>query len=147
MADRSKEYTYCWTDKCTHQILYLWWLRVNGVKRWASDGSAGDSSQVRTTTCACHSLFEKDFHSNDYWVFFPKIESRIIACSRWTELTETLKFHLSTATIACAASEFRMLNGKLSRGLWREDIIKSLSNNILPREMILKMFLIGLSCI
>ena len=38
---------------------------------------------------------------------------RLVKCSRWAELTETLKFHVNTAHIAGGPTEFRMLNGKL----------------------------------
>ena len=35
----------------------------------------------------------------------------MISCSRWTELTEALKFHVNFARQASAPSEFRLLNG------------------------------------
>eukprot|EP01032_Pedospumella_encystans_P030262 gene30262-34154_t len=35
----------------------------------------------------------------------------MIKCSRWTELTEALKFHVNFARHAAAPSEFRLLNG------------------------------------
>jgi len=37
--------------------------------------------------------------------------SKLISCSRWTELTETLKFHVGLAQAANAPTEFRLLNG------------------------------------
>ena len=37
--------------------------------------------------------------------------SKSLKCSRWTELCESLLFHLELAHIACAPSEFRLLNG------------------------------------
>lgn len=40
------------------------------------------------------------------------IFNRLVKCSRWAELTETLKFHVNTAHIAGGPTEFRMLNGK-----------------------------------
>lgn len=39
-----------------------------------------------------------------------KTTSKFIACSRWAELTETLKFHLGLAQAASAPTEFRFLN-------------------------------------
>eukprot|EP01041_Mallomonas_annulata_P017714 gene17714-36298_t len=35
---------------------------------------------------------------------------RFVKCSRWTELTESLKFHVALAEAARAPTEFRMLN-------------------------------------
>jgi hypothetical protein len=40
--------------------------------------------------------------------------SKLISCSRWTELTETLKFHVGLAKSANAPTEFRLLNGASS---------------------------------
>eukprot|EP01041_Mallomonas_annulata_P002507 gene2507-4877_t len=37
--------------------------------------------------------------------------TRMIACSRWTELTESMKFHARLAHSAKAITEFRLLNG------------------------------------
>lgn len=36
---------------------------------------------------------------------------KMIACSRWSELTEALKFHVELATKLAAPTEFRLLNG------------------------------------
>ena len=41
----------------------------------------------------------------------PSFNYRMIKCSRWTELTESLKFHVNFARQAAAPSEFRLLNG------------------------------------
>lgn len=38
--------------------------------------------------------------------------SKLIACSRWKEMGETLKFHIGVAQSAMAPTEFRLLNGK-----------------------------------
>ena len=35
----------------------------------------------------------------------------MVGCSRWSELTEALKFHANISRAACAPSEFRLLNG------------------------------------
>lgn len=37
--------------------------------------------------------------------------SKVINCSRWTELTESLRFHAGLANAAKAVTEFRLLNG------------------------------------
>lgn len=37
--------------------------------------------------------------------------SKVIPCSRWTELTESLRFHAGLANAAKAITEFRLLNG------------------------------------
>lgn len=39
--------------------------------------------------------------------------SRLLKCTRWLELTESLKFHVNLARVASAPIEFRMLNGGL----------------------------------
>ena len=36
---------------------------------------------------------------------------RFVQCTRWQELTDTLKFHATVAKAACAPTEFRLLNG------------------------------------
>ena len=38
----------------------------------------------------------------------------MVGCTRWTELGDAMKFHISFAKQALAPSEFRLLNGKLS---------------------------------
>jgi hypothetical protein len=37
--------------------------------------------------------------------------SRLVSCSRWSEMTECLKFHIDLAAAAKAPTEFRLLNG------------------------------------
>ena len=49
-------------------------------------------------------------NSNTFLVHLFSIYS-MIKCSRWTELTEALKFHVNFARHAAAPSEFRLLNG------------------------------------
>lgn len=41
--------------------------------------------------------------------------TKLIACSRWKEMGESLKFHIGIAQAANAPTEFRLLNGKLQR--------------------------------
>ena len=36
---------------------------------------------------------------------------RVISCTRWVELAESLRFHINLARTACAPVEFRFLNG------------------------------------
>jgi hypothetical protein len=36
---------------------------------------------------------------------------RVISCTRWAELTESLKFHVELAQVARTPTEFRLLNG------------------------------------
>lgn len=36
---------------------------------------------------------------------------RVVCCTRWSELTETLRFHINAAHSAGAPTEFRLLNG------------------------------------
>lgn len=36
---------------------------------------------------------------------------RLVSCSRWSELTEALKFHASVSRAAAVPTEFRLLNG------------------------------------
>jgi hypothetical protein len=38
--------------------------------------------------------------------------TKLIACSRWKEMGESLKFHIGVAQSAMAPTEFRLLNGK-----------------------------------
>ena len=40
------------------------------------------------------------------------LRSRLSQCTRWSELTETLRFHIHAARLSAAPSQFRMLNGK-----------------------------------
>lgn len=42
---------------------------------------------------------------------FLLIRTRVVPCPRWTELTESLRFHVGLAHAAYAPTEFRMLNG------------------------------------
>jgi hypothetical protein len=37
--------------------------------------------------------------------------TRLVECSRWTELTDSLSFHAKVSHSACARTEFRLLNG------------------------------------
>ena len=36
---------------------------------------------------------------------------RLVSCSRWSEMTESLRFHIDLAGAAKAPTEFRLLNG------------------------------------
>ena len=36
--------------------------------------------------------------------------SKIVSCTRWSELTDTIRFHAGLATAAALPTEFRMLN-------------------------------------
>jgi hypothetical protein len=38
-------------------------------------------------------------------------KKKYVSCSRWQELTAALKFHAEAARLACAPTEFRLLNG------------------------------------
>jgi hypothetical protein len=44
-----------------------------------------------------------------FLIFF--IRHRVVDCTRWAELTDTLRFHINLANKAQAPTEFRMLNG------------------------------------
>ena len=37
--------------------------------------------------------------------------TRLVSCSRWSEMTESLRFHIGLASAAGASTEFRLLNG------------------------------------
>ena len=37
--------------------------------------------------------------------------ARLVSCSRWSEMTESLRFHIGLASAAGASTEFRLLNG------------------------------------
>ena len=41
--------------------------------------------------------------------------ARLVSCSRWSEMTESLRFHIDLAIAAKSPSEFRLLNGNLLR--------------------------------
>lgn len=53
------------------------------------------------------SMIENDGHI----LFTHKDQKRLVQCSRWIELTESLKFHAGLAKAACSPTEFRLLNG------------------------------------
>jgi hypothetical protein len=49
--------------------------------------------------------------SNDGHRVIQGTTPKLVSCTRWSELTETLKFHVGLAQIAGAPTEFRLLNG------------------------------------
>jgi len=40
---------------------------------------------------------------------------KFVACSRWSEMTDALRFHAKFSKVACVTSEFRFLNGQTCR--------------------------------
>lgn len=68
--------------------------------------SSNDGHKLVTIANGSKKLVLQSFWSS--LVIFP---GRLISCSRWSELTESLKFHANLARSACAPTEFRLLNG------------------------------------
>ena len=68
---------------------------------------------------------------------------RLIGCSRWTEMTESLRFHVGLASAAGAPTEFRLLNGRtifFSQKLFCRPLLQSVRTfflNNLPSVMLL----------
>ena len=45
------------------------------------------------------------------------VHCRLLVCSRWSEMTESLRFHVGLASAAQSTSEFRLLNGTVRYGM------------------------------
>lgn len=56
-------------------------------------------------------------------------KSKVINCTRWSELSQTVKFHAELADATSAPTEFRLLNGAdpvvvgMGNSVWSLDII------------------------
>eukprot|EP01035_Chromulina_nebulosa_P008467 gene8467-11473_t len=54
------------------------------------------------------SMVQNDGHR---LIDLPNSEKMIVSCTRWTELVESIKFHIDASRAAGAPSEFRSING------------------------------------
>lgn len=66
-----------------------------------------------TATSLLLSMTKKGYkiHNIPLLFSFDVVFFRLVSCSRWSELTESLKFHAHISRAACVPTEFRLLNG------------------------------------
>ena len=73
----------------------IWWAQDReGIGRWNKVGG-----------------FAINFSRKYGSIIVPNYFRRVLACSRWSELTEALQFHAGISHAARATTEFRLLNG------------------------------------
>ena len=58
-----------------------------------------------------HSKFNSCYFLKLVIYFFNRSHYRMVSCTRWTELVESLKFHIDASRATGAPSEFRSING------------------------------------
>ena len=88
-------------------------------------------AQKQSTSAVLNSLKLAAMSSTSFIFLLPFkfIYVRVVPCSRWSEMTESLRFHVELAHTAQSPTEFRMLNG---------------AKIILEATIILTMIIVGL---
>ena len=105
MATGTTELSDKWIGRCIHEIFRLWRFLNHAVERRSQDSWRRLRSEVRQT------MFAVSSSSFIYLTSFKFIYIRVVQCSRWSEMTESLRFHVQLAHAAQSPTEFRMLNG------------------------------------